>query len=131
MTKNTAKNTAPNTASADEGWEETEDEFGEVWEPEKEGDSIGGVYLGSAEVPNDTGTFMSHKIREAPGVIHAVAGARLDQLMERVPLEGQCKIVYCGMKKLDTNRNMRDYKVFQPKGQAVRPNRRAAEAAAS
>lgn len=100
------------------GWEETEDEFGDIWEP-KEGDSITGEYLGTKSVQGDTDTFLSHKIKEGPGKIHAVAGARLDQLMEHVPEGGMCSIKYLGEKVLDKKRTMRDFKVFQPKGQAA------------
>ena len=97
-----------------EGYERLDDDFGEVWEPEKIGESIRGIFLGISYVPSDRGKpFTTHRIKTEDGV-RSVASAILERRMERIPNDTNVVLVYQGKvkaKKGDT----RAYDVYYPR----------------
>ena len=97
-----------------EGYERLDDDFGEVWEPEKIGESIRGVFLGISYVPSDRGRrpFVTHRIRTDEGV-RSVASAVLERRMERIPNETPVVLVYQGMIKARKG-NTRSFDVYYP-----------------
>lgn len=113
----TNKDTKPNQPvvppNLPEGYTKLDDEFGDVWEPEKVGDSLRGTFLGISYVPSDRGRpFVTHRIRTEDGV-RSVASAILERRMERIPDDTPVVLVYQGMVKAKKG-NTRSFDVYYP-----------------
>ena len=106
------------------GWDQLDDDFGDPWSPEREGDSIRGTFLGIAYVPNPGGSFITHRIKTEQG-IKSVASAILERKMERIPDGTDVMLVYTGMVQMKTNasRKSRGFDVFYPRNTKLRPVR--------
>ena len=95
---------------------EEEKEQVKMWEPEAMGESVQGRYLDKEE---DVGQFKSnlYTIETKEGELKFWGSTVLDDLMEKVPLSCDVKIIFQGKKPSKTGKNpWKDYKVLYKKG---------------
>jgi hypothetical protein len=107
------------------GFTKLDDDFGDVWNPEKIGEQLKGIFLGIAYVPSkraNRGPFITHRIKTDNGV-RSVASAILQRRMERIPDDTPVVLVYQG--KLETGQgDSNNFDVYYPEStqlKAVKP----------
>ena len=95
--------------------DEEEKEQSKMWEPEAVGESIQGSYIDKEE---DVGQYKSnlYTIKTDAGEIKFWGSTVLDNLMDKVPLSSQVKIIFQGKQPSKSGRNpWKDYKVLYKK----------------
>ncbi len=95
--------------------EDEEKEQVKMWEPDAIGESIQGKYIDKEE---GVGQFKSnlYTVRTQEGEIKVWGSTVLDNLMEKVPLSREVKIIFQGKKPSKTGKNpWKDYKVMYKK----------------
>lgn len=94
---------------------EEEKEEVKMWEPESMGESIQGRYIDKEE---SVGQFKSnlYTVKTPDGEFKFWGSMVLDNLMEKVPLSCEVKIIYQGKKPSKKGKNpWKDYKVMYKK----------------
>lgn len=95
--------------------EDEEKEQVKMWEPDAVGESIQGKYIDKEE---GVGQFKSnlYTVRTQEGEIKVWGSTVLDNLMEKVPLSSEVKIIFQGKKPSKAGKNpWKDYKVMYKK----------------
>lgn len=95
--------------------EEEEKEQVKMWEPAAVGESIQGKYI---DIEEGVGKFKSnlYTVRTQKGEIKVWGSTVLDNLMEKVPLSSEVKIIFQGKKPSKSGKNpWKDYKVMYKK----------------
>jgi hypothetical protein len=96
--------------------EEEEKEQTKMWEPVAVGESIQGNYIDKEE---EVGQFKSnlYTLKTEKGEIKFWGSTVLDNLMEKVPMSSEVKIIFEGTKPSKSGKKpWKDYKVLYKKG---------------
>jgi len=95
-------------------WKKVESLFATPWTPEKKGDALEGIYLGTEEIDSNqsNGSFTSYRIQRKDGAIFGATGALLENTMGQIPAGSLVRIVYEGTVKLKSGRTGKDFTVM-------------------
>ena len=87
----------------------------QMWKPEKEGDSIEGIYQGWEVIYLGLRDVKRYFIGDGGDTKWSVLGtAVLDRLMDRVPTHSRVRITYLGDTKTTAGRRLKLYRVEVP-----------------
>lgn len=96
----------------DIAWKKVDPNIALGWKPQKEGEELIGLFLGSEIVQGEDGEFISYHVRIADGRLMGVSGASLEKVFDQIPMQTNIRVVYLGMKESKKKRMFKNFDVF-------------------